>query len=150
MLGELVQQIMQEGLDGLVHSQQSWDLSQNTSTSTSNWKPSIDILENDDEISIFLSIPGVKNSSIDIDILNNRMLISGERETPYSTENFQIKRTEIIYGRFQRTITIPISVTNQSSVSTQLKDGILKVKIDKRVEQQNRFSIRVNENENNN
>jgi len=136
MLGEIVQQFIQDSLN-------SSSSSTDRNSSTGDWKPSLDLLDNDNEISIYLMIPGVKNSSIDIDILNNRMMISGERETPYSESDYQIKRTEINYGRFQRVITLPISVTNQSSVSTQLKDGVLKVKIDKRIEQQNRFSVRV-------
>jgi HSP20 family protein len=101
------------------------------------------MIDNDDEILLFLTLPGVKNSTIDIDILNNRMMISGEREKPYVQTNYQVKRTEIPYGRFQRVITLPISVTNQGSVSTQFKEGMLRVKVDKRSEQQNRFTVRV-------
>jgi HSP20 family molecular chaperone IbpA len=143
MFGEIVQQLIQESLNGgnvseLVQNSVS-ELVQNSS----DWKPLMDMLDNDNEICVYLTLPGVKNSSIDIDILNNRMMISGEREKPYSQNDYQVKRTEIHFGRFQRVITLPISVTNQSSVSTQLKDGILKVKIDKSVEQQNRFSVRV-------
>ncbi len=130
---------MQDGLGNLVQSQSSWG-----NSSLSEWKPAIDILDNDDEILVYLTLPGVKNSTIDIDILNNRMLISGERERPYVQTNYQVKRSEIPYGRFQRVITLPISVTNQGSVSTQFKEGLLRVKIDKRIEQQNRFSVRVN------
>lgn len=136
MLGEIVQQFIQESLNST-----TTDRNQ----STGDWKPSMDLLDNDDEISIYLMIPGVKNSSIDIDILNNRMMISGQRDIPYVENDFQVRRTEINYGRFQRVITLPIGVTNQGSVSTSLKDGVLKVKIDKRIEQQNRFSVRVND-----
>ena len=142
MLEEIVNQLIQEGgLSNLVQSSQTgWG----STVVSSDWKPSIDILDNDDEILVYLTLSGVKNSSIDIDILNNRMLISGEREKPYSNTNYQVKRSEISYGRFQRVITLPIGVTNQGSVSTQFKDGLLRVKIDKRVEQQNRFTVRVN------
>ena len=138
MLEELVNQLIQ---NGLVQSSSSpvWN-----TTTGSDWKPMIDLLDNDDEILIYLCLSGVKNSTIDIDILNNRMMISGEREKPYNQPDYQVKRTEISYGRFQRVITLPISVTNQGSVSTQFRDGLLMVKIDKRVEQQNRFTVRVN------
>jgi len=137
MLGEIVQQFIQDSLN-------SSSSSTDRNSSTGDWKPSLDLLDNDNEISIYLMIPGVKNSSIDIDILNNRMMISGERETPYSESDYQIKRTEINYGRFQRVITLPVSVTNQGSVSTQFRDGLLMVRVDKRIEQQNRFTVRVN------
>ena len=150
MLGEIVQQIIEEG--GLSDFVQSQPALQSIILTSGSCKPQMDMLDNDNEICIYLSIPGVKNSSIDIDILNNRMMISGERETPYNQSDYQVKRSEISYGRFQRVITLPIGVTNQSSVSTSIKDGVLLVKVDKRVEQQNRFSVRVNssEGENNN
>ena len=153
MFGEIVQQIIEEGgLSDFVQSQPALQSIILNSGSGSNWKPSMDMLDNDNEICIYLSIPGVKNSSIDIDILNNRMMISGDREIPYNQTEYQVKRSEIQYGKFQRVITLPISVTNQSSVSTSIKDGVLVLKVDKRVEQQNRFSLRVNstECENNN
>lgn len=137
MLEELVNQLIQNGL--VQSSSPVWN-----ATTVSDWKPMIDLLDNDDEILIYLCLSGVKNSTIDIDILNNRMMISGEREKPYNQTDYQLKRTEISYGRFQRVITLPISVTNQGSVSTQFRDGLLMVKIDKRVEQQNRFTVRVN------
>lgn len=137
MLEELVNQLIQNGL--VQSSSPVWN-----TTTVSDWKPMIDLLDNDDEILIYLCLSGVKNSTIDIDILNNRMMISGEREKPYNQTDYQLKRTEISYGRFQRVITLPISVTNQGSVSTQFRDGLLMVKIDKRVEQQNRFTVRVN------
>ena len=138
MLEELVNQLIQNGL--VQSSSPVW----NTNTTGSDWKPMIDLLDNDDEILIYLCLSGVKNSTIDIDILNNRMMISGEREKPYNQTDYQLKRSEISYGRFQRVITLPISVTNQGSVSTQFRDGLLMVKIDKRIEQQNRFTVRVN------
>ena len=134
---EIVNQIMQNGFDNLV-------LQSSSGLNTSEWKPSIDMLDNDDEILVYLCLSGVKNSSIDIDILNNRMMISGEREKPYIQTDYQVKRTEISYGRFQRVITLPVSVTNQGSVSTQFRDGLLMVRVDKRIEQQNRFTVRVN------
>jgi HSP20 family protein len=136
MFGELVQQIIQNGLSESSTEIGVWN-------NQMEWKPALDLMDNDDEICLYLTLPGVKNSSIDIDILNNRMMISGEREKPYIQANYQVKRSEIPFGRFQRVITLPIGVTNQGSVSTQFKDGILKVRIDKRVEQQNRFSVRV-------
>jgi len=151
MFGEIVQQIIEDGgLSEFVQSQPA--LQSIILTPGSSWKPQLDMLDNVNEICLFLNIPGVNKSSIDIDILNNRMLISGERECPYNQTEYQLKRGEIHYGKFQRVITLPISVTNQGSVSTNLKDGILSVKIDKRIEQQNRFSIRVNstDSENNN
>jgi HSP20 family molecular chaperone IbpA len=151
MLGEIVQQIIEEGgLSDFIQSQPSLQSVILSSASGSSWKPQLDMLDNDNEICIYLSIPGVKKDSIDIDILNNRMMISGERDCPYNQTDYQLKRSEISYGRFQRVITLPIGVTNQGSITTNIKDGVLMLKVDKRVEQQNRFTVRVNSTESEN
>ena len=50
---------------------------------------------------------------------------------------------EIIYGKFERQIIIPISVTNRESVKISSKNGVLIIVIDKEREERNRFSIRV-------
>ncbi len=80
MFGELVQQIIQNGLSESSTEIGVWN-------NQMEWKPALDLMDNDDEICLYLTLPGVKNSSIDIDILNNRMMISGEREKPLEQQN---------------------------------------------------------------
>ena len=44
---------------------------------------------------------------------------------------------------------LPLSVTRNESVSINLENGILSIKIDKTIETANRFTVRLNNNQNN-
>lgn len=106
------------------------------------WQPAVDIVENTTNVSVYINIPGVKNDTIDVDFFNNRIVVTGERKRPFS-ERMSVVKNEIIYGRFERQIIIPISVTNRENVKISSKGGVLLITIDKTGEERNRFSLRV-------
>ena len=106
------------------------------------WQPAVDIVENSNVVCVYINIPGVKNDTIDVDFFNNRIVITGERKRPF-TERMSVVKNEIIYGKFERQIIIPISVTNQENVKITSKCGVLVITIDKAGEERNRFSLRV-------
>ena len=108
------------------------------------WKPSHDIIETNENITIFVDMPGVMLNTIDVDFFNNKVQISGSRTQPYD-ENPLIK--EIIYGDYNRNITLPISVTNKDSVNISSKNGVLKIIINKINEEKNKFKIKLNNEE---
>lgn len=109
------------------------------------WSPELDITETSSEIIVYINIPGVKPNSIDIDFFNNRININGERSCPF-TNNTNIHHNEIAYGRFERKVALPISVTSRDSVNINFDNGVLIIKIDKAQEESNRFSMRIPEN----
>lgn len=106
------------------------------------WQPAVDIVENNTNVCVYINIPGVKNDTIDVDFFNNRIVVTGERKRPFS-ERMSIVKNEIIYGRFERQIIIPISVTNRENVKISSKGGVLVITIDRTAEERNRFSLRV-------
>jgi HSP20 family molecular chaperone IbpA len=104
-----------------------------------NWKPSVDISENSNSIKIYCCIPGVKSDTVDVDFYNNKIKISGERDKPYLDDD--IIKQEIVYGKFERNITIPINVTKRDSVNVSSKNGLLCITINKASEEENKFNI---------
>ena len=109
------------------------------------WKPPIDMFETETKLQIRMNLAGVPKESIDVDFFNNSVSIKGERiTTGISTEVGARQRCkEIIDGKFERKIVLPISITQKESVSIEMKDGVLTVTIDKTVETRNKFSLRV-------
>jgi len=107
----------------------------------SRWNPHIDIIDTQNNLYVYAEIPGVSESSISVDFFNNKVSISGEKIKRYS--NPAIKH-EITYGKFVRCITLPISVTNQGNVIVKYTNGVLVLSIDKKKEEQNKFSIGIN------
>lgn len=105
----------------------------------------VDIIENNNEIIAYIDVPGIRESSIYIDFFNNRIDIKGTRICPYDNET-QVCLNEIKYGSLERSITIPISVTNRDSVSLSCENGVLTIRVNKEMESQNRFNMRIQPN----
>lgn len=102
----------------------------------------VDIIETENEVVAYIDIPGIRESSIDIDFFNNRVDIKGTRICHYDNEA-QVSLNEIKYGTLERSIMLPISVTSRDSVSLSSNRGVLTISIDKEREAQNRFNMRI-------
>ena len=108
------------------------------------FSPNVDVVENDSFVKVYLNIPGVDSNSLDVDFFNNTINIKGDRIKPYDSDSdMTLIKNEIIYGTFERKITLPISVTKRESVTVNTQNGVLIIIIDKVCEEHNRFSIRV-------
>ena len=110
----------------------------NTSGSQGAWNPLMDMVDNKEFTIVYLDLPGVDKNNINVDFFNNRLLISGERKKPYTGVSHN---REVIYGKFSRRITLPISVTSRLNVDVSYSEGILKIAIDKKKEEMNIFRI---------
>jgi len=114
-----------------------------SSSSTSVNIP-IDVIDTKNNLYIYVDIPGVIASSINIDFYNNNISICGKKIKKYNEVPF---KKEIVYGKFNRKITLPISVTNEKNVTVSYTNGVLLITIDKQKESKNKFRINLkNEN----
>lgn len=129
-------------LEGQQNSNVSGALSKFLQSQNMNGQPSVDIVENNDNVTVYMNISGVNNDSIDVDFFNERVIVTGERKRPFSDE-MTVVTNEIIYGKFERHVNLPISVTNRDSVKISSNNGVLVIVIDKTTEGRNRFSLRV-------
>jgi len=140
----------QEILNGLTNIQSESDLLntvQNVINSGAGprtdgrWSPCIDIVDTKNNLYVYIDVPGASESSICIDFFNNKLSVSGEKIKQYQSDTI---KNEIIYGKFIRNIILPISVTKKDNVMTTYKNGVLTLVIDKKKEEQNKFSIGIN------
>lgn len=107
------------------------------------WYPSIDIIDTKNNLYVYAELPGVTENSIGVDFFNNELAISGEKLKRYTAPSH---KNEIVYGKFNRKITLPISVTNRDNVTVKYDNGVLTLIIDKKKEEQNRFRISIDSN----
>lgn len=99
-------------------------------TTCGTWSPAVDIYETETEFIVKAEVPAVKRSDIDIRILNNRLIIKGERKpNRVVTEGYH--RIERAYGRFQRSFLLPASV-DRNEINASLGDGVLSVVLSKK------------------
>jgi HSP20 family protein len=101
----------------------------------------VDIVNEEKTIYIYAELPGINKENIEVDFFNNKLTISAEKVKTYETPGI----SEIYYGNLERTLSLPICVTRKETVSVCYNNGILKIKIDKLIEEENRFSIRPTE-----
>ena len=104
------------------------------------WIPSVDIVDTQNSLYVYLDIAGVLPTSIYIDVLNNKLSIAGEKIKKYTSDS-DVITNEIIYGKFVKYVTIPISITNKDNIVVSYTDGLLTLVIDKNKERENRFVI---------
>ena len=109
----------------------------NISNSQNSRNP-MDMIDTDDETKVYLDLPGVDKKTLNIDFFNNRLVVKGRREAPYTDTPM---RREICYGEFERAIMLPISVTNRENVLVTARNGVLEITVDKRREREHSFSI---------
>ncbi len=92
-------------------------------TTGGTWSPVVDIYEIETEFVVKAEVPEVKQSDIDIRVIDNTLTIKGERK-PLRTVMEGYYRIERAYGKFQRSFLLPGSV-DQDNIKATLMYGIL-------------------------
>ena len=101
--------------------------------STTAWNPSVDILENDNEVVVQAELPGMNAKDIEVRLENNVLMLKGERNFEKETKEENYHRVEREYGTFSRSFALP-SAVNEDKVTAEYKDGILKIVMPKKEE----------------
>jgi HSP20 family protein len=108
-----------------------------TSLSTSDWVPAVDIKETDDHFMIVADIPGVAPEDIEVQMENGVLTIKGERETEKTEEKDDFKRIERSFGSFYRRFSLP-ETADPDSIEAKSHNGVLEITINKQEKTQPR------------
>ena len=90
--------------------------------------PKININDSDTEISVEMELPGMKQEDVDIEVKNNRLVVSGEKHI--EKKDKKSSYYESSYGSFYRSIPLTEEIEREN-VKAKLKDGILTVTLPK-------------------
>lgn len=93
-----------------------------------SWEPPIDVLENDDEILVFVALPGVDPEHVTSTIDNGILSVSGRRILPRELRDAVIHRLELPQGRFERRLQLP---AGRYSVRQYVQNGCLVLSLTK-------------------
>jgi len=94
--------------------------------------PAVNICENNNEYIIDLAAPGMKREEFRVEIANNVLTISSQREEKEDNMNFT--RREFNYQSFQRSFTLPENKVEGEKISAKYTDGILRITVPKKDE----------------
>jgi len=90
--------------------------------------PPVQIKEGNDTIKIHALVPGISAANIDIQLVDDSIVISGDKKEDY--ENQRYIRKERPFGEFRKTIILPYRVKNDD-IKADLVNGILTVILSK-------------------
>ena len=101
---------------------------------SSTWLPAVDVWETDNELVLSLDLPGIPEDKISVELDDNVLTVSGERERTQEQSSERFYRFERRYGTFSRSVTLPAGVTDQD-ITANYNDGVLEVRVPKPEEQ---------------
>lgn len=105
-----------------------------TGNGTSTWLPAVDVWETDSELVLSFDLPGIDEDRISVELEDNVLTVSGERERAEKTEGDRFYRYERRFGQFSRGVTLPPGV-NEDEIKADYRAGVLEVRVPKPEEQ---------------
>ncbi|MBN1664610.1 MAG: Hsp20/alpha crystallin family protein [Deltaproteobacteria bacterium] len=94
------------------------------------FSPSIDIKENDNEILIKAELPGMDEKDVEINLLEDRLTIKGEKKEEKENKSGDYYHMESSYGSFNRVIALPERVDTKKAEAVY-KNGVLTITLPK-------------------
>jgi HSP20 family protein len=103
-----------------------------SSSATAMWIPLVDIHEYGDRFELYVDLPGVDPSKVDLTLDGGILTLSGERAQPArkGAEESQGRRVERGHGQFHRRFVLPDTVDGEK-VNAAGSNGVLMVTIPK-------------------
>ncbi len=114
----------------------------NNNTTISAFTPQVNTREGEFAYHVDVDLPGVKKENISIDIDNNKLVISGEREHKEEVKEEDYFKVETSFGKFQRIFTLPENVDTEN-ISATTNDGVLEVVLPKVTQEETKKKIEI-------
>jgi HSP20 family protein len=103
-----------------------------------------EIFDNDDKVVVRLEAPGMEKNDFDLQVLNDYLVIRGEKQIERERNEGRYHVTECAYGFFERAIPLPEGVVkDMDKAHATYKKGILRIELPK-LALQHRKSIKIN------
>lgn len=92
------------------------------------WMPALDVYEKDGEMVIRVDLPGMEKKDVKVKVLENVLVIEGERKLEKRVEEENYLCREACFGTFTRRIALPNPV-EEYEVKANLENGVLEVHV---------------------
>jgi HSP20 family protein len=93
------------------------------------WTPDIEVFEREGKLHVRADLPGVAKENVAVEILDNFLIIKGERKHEHEEKQEGYYRSERSYGSFMRRIPLPKGVDASTAVAT-CQEGVLEIVLD--------------------
>ena len=104
---------------------------------TQNWVPALDVWETPTEVVYAFDLPGIPEDRITIEVKEDMLSVSGEREKSEESAEDGFYRFERRYGTFARAVGLPQGV-DQDQIAARYENGVLEIRVPKPEEEKPR------------
>eukprot|EP01155_Anaeramoeba_flamelloides_P026216 Anaeramoba_flamelloidesa817024_1096.p2 GENE.a817024_1096~~a817024_1096.p2 ORF type:complete len:140 (-),score=27.38 a817024_1096:905-1324(-) len=108
----------------------------------SSFTPLVNTREGEFAYHVDVDLPGIKKEDINIDIHENTLTISGERNYKEEIKEEDYYKVETSFGKFQRAFTLPKNVDIEN-ISASSSEGVLEIVIPKLEKDVNKKKIEI-------
>jgi HSP20 family protein len=92
------------------------------------WSPAIDVAESEKEVSVRAELPGIDPKDLDVTVVGNELVLSGEKRESSETKDKGVYHSETRYGSFRRVIPLPDGVDTEH-VEAEFTHGVLTLRL---------------------
>lgn len=103
-----------------------------------NWTPNVNLYETDAAYLVCVDLAGVEKEKIDIEVVDGRLWLRGNRAVPMCAETAETRHTrirmhlmEIDHGSFARDVELPEDVQREG-ITARYQDGMLWIELPKK------------------
>lgn len=97
------------------------------------WGPALEITEKDDKYVITAELPGMKLEDIEVIVHDQTLSIKGEKKHKEEVKEDGYRYSEVSYGTFHRTVSLPADV-GDGKIEATYEDGVLAIGVPKKQE----------------
>lgn len=94
------------------------------------FSPSCEVTEGDKTYSFKFDLPGVPKDQVKVELVENQLTVSAERKEEKQKDSKNTHLSEINYGSYTRTFTLPTRVDDKK-VDAKFENGVLTVTVPK-------------------
>lgn len=93
--------------------------------------PSVNIADVDKAFEVSVAVPGLDKKDVKIEIQDNCLVVSSEKQYEKEEKNKNWMRREFGYASFQRKFELPANA-DQDKIQAEMKNGVLSIKVAKK------------------
>jgi HSP20 family protein len=114
-----------------------WNRAQSPGALEGGFVPPLDVQETPEHFLVTAELPGLEQQDVKVTVVDNALVIRGEKRDAREEKNAEIHRMERRFGRFERVLRLATRV-DRNRISASMKDGVLHVQIPKTEEARER------------
>ncbi|MDP1846989.1 MAG: Hsp20/alpha crystallin family protein [Solirubrobacteraceae bacterium] len=100
----------------------------NTPGAASAFLPPADVLVGEDDVTVYMDVPGIAAENLDIQLENDMLTVRGERRPPWESLEGCTARIERSFGAFERTLRVTDGL-DPDGIEASMRDGVLVMRL---------------------